>query len=105
MIPQELVGYTNSMETTVRRPMLTLAVLRRTCRVSQKALAEALQCYQSDVSQWENEGRDLSLGRAELILSFFRASNRKAVRGIKAEDLTRPWDEVLIERVPSSRGS
>lgn len=83
----------------MNRPLLTLTVLRRSCRVSQLAIAEAVGCFQSDVSQWENGGRPLSEERAWIILQLLRTKNRKATRGIKTSDLVRPWDEVLLEHV------
>ena len=82
----------------MNRPLLALTVLRRSCRVSQKAIADAVGCFQSDVSQWENGGRPLSEERAWIVLQLLRSKNRKATRGIRTEDLCHPWDEVLIAR-------
>lgn len=77
--------------------LLTLAVLRRYCKVSQRKLAEAVETFQSDISEYEN-GKPIPEEMAKKIVASLRKQNRKVLRGITHSDLSLPWDEVLLRR-------
>jgi DNA-binding transcriptional regulator YiaG len=80
-----------------KRRILTLTAVRQAVGLTQMDLALAIGRSQTDISHWE---KDVAIppAKAEAILAVLRSHSREAVpKGLKATDLSRPWDEVLLE--------
>lgn len=81
-----------------KRQSLALSVIRQKAGLTQVELALAIDTSQTVISRWEKEG-DIPPAKAEALLAVIRAHSRDAVpAGFKPADLSRPWDEVLLER-------
>jgi transcriptional regulator with XRE-family HTH domain len=85
------------------KDLLTLKVLRQRLGFTQEELAAAIpRCSQPDVSMWE-AGAPIPAEKARAILNLFRKSKIAgsytqyiADPGLTVEDLSKPWDEVLL---------
>lgn len=81
---------------------LTLTALRQRAGLTQMELALAVDVSQTSISHWE-QGQAIPAAKAAAVLAVLRAKDRTAVPpGIKSADLGRPWDDVLLERLPQS---
>jgi DNA-binding XRE family transcriptional regulator len=90
-----------------KRRLLTLTVLRQRAGLTQMELALAVDVSQTSISHWEQE-QPIPPAKAASVLAALRATDRSAVPvGIKPADLSRPWDEVLLEhgaKIPARAG-
>lgn len=84
--------------------LLTITVLRKKLGISQTELASAIGVSQPDVSMWENGTFKLPATRAEQIFKVLAShpESRRLPNGITPEDLSRPWDRVLLGLTPGS---
>lgn len=81
-----------------KRRQLTLTVLRQRAGLTQMELAIAVEVSQTSISHWEQE-TPIPTAKATALLAVLRATDRAAVPvGIKPADLSRPWDDVILER-------
>lgn len=77
---------------------LAMAALRERAGLTQTELALAVEVSQTSVSHWE-QGQAIPPTKAASVLAVLRAKDRAAVpSGLKPTDLSRPWDEVVLER-------
>lgn len=86
-----------------RRQIRTLTVLRQRAGLTQMDLALAVGCSQTHISHWE---KDMGIPpvKAEAILAVLRSHSRDSVlAGIRPIDLSRAWDDVLLERAAVAR--
>lgn len=82
-----------------KHQILTLTVLRQKVGLTQMDLALAIGKSQTEISHWEKGDRILPADKAGEILAVLRAKDRGGVpSGLKPVDLSRPWDDVLLER-------
>lgn len=89
-----------------RRQLLTLTVLRKRAGLTQMDLALAIGRSQTEISHWEKNVA-IPPAKAEAILAVIRSHSRDVVpSGLKPADLSRPWEDVLLEKagVGSSPG-
>lgn len=88
-----------------KHQILTLTVLRQKVGLTQMDLALAIGKSQTEISHWEKGDRILPADKAGEILAVLRAKDRVAVPpGLKPADLSRPWDDVLLERALAVNG-
>lgn len=66
--------------------------------MSQEELASAIGLWQPDISMFETGSLIIPADRADQILAVFARHPHSSVLpdGITSQDLSRPWDEVLI---------
>lgn len=80
-----------------KRQILTLTVLRQKVGLTQVDLALAVGRSQTDISHWEG-GSTIPPSKAEAVIAVLRAKDRGALPpGLKPADLSRTWDEVILE--------
>lgn len=88
-----------------KRQILTLTVLRQKVGLTQIDLALAIGKSQTEISHWEKGDRILPADKAGEILAVLRAQDRGAMpTGIGIADLSRPWDDVLLDRAGAGNG-
>lgn len=81
---------------------LTLEALRKRAGLTQMELALAVEVSQTSISHWEQE-LPIPPTKAAAVLAVLRSKDRSAVpTGIKPTDLSRPWDDVLIEKAAAT---
>lgn len=88
------------------KPLLTLTVVRRLTGVTQDELAERLHLHQASLSYWESGLYPIPTKTAKRILRVLwpklhepgsiNDATGEAVRNLTPEDLSKPWDEVLL---------
>lgn len=77
---------------------LLLTALRQRVGMTQIELALAVDTSQTRVSRWE-QGDPIPPDKGIAVLAVLRAKERGQVpSGLKPADLSRPWEEVLLER-------
>lgn len=78
---------------------LTITALRQRAGMTQVELAIAVDVSQTAISHWE-QGQPIPTPKGTAVLAVLRAKERGAVpTGLKAADLSRPWDDVLLEKL------
>ena len=85
---------------------LTLGVVRRLAAITQEELAAHLNVTQGALSNWESGAYPLPAGAARIIMRVLKPKLRSAakatdatgaaLRNLKAEELSQPWDAVLL---------
>lgn len=86
-----------------KHQILLLTALRQRVGMTQVELALAVDVSQTTISHWE-QGQPVPSDKASAVLAVLRAKDRGQVpTGLKAADLSRPWEEVLLERAGARR--
>lgn len=81
-----------------KRQIFVLAVLRQRVGLTQIDLALAIGKSQTEISHWEKGDRPIPAGKAGEVLAVLRAKDRHVIPlDLKAADLSRPWDDVIME--------
>lgn len=80
------------------RILRTLTVLRTRLGLSQEGLARSVQVSQPEISFYETGALPIPDARAEMLLAALSQHEKSTdlPDGIRASDLAKAWDEVLL---------
>lgn len=85
------------MTLDVPRLQTTMRILRERADLSQEELAGILGRAQPEVSMWERGQEKMSDAIRNQVAGVLRSRLHSIRPVLQADDLDRPWDEVLVE--------